>query len=248
MSSQLDGWENSKMRMTFKCIKNWYFVVMGLFFISPALADGQFIYLGGAPVYSWTHFNWSNADTTHNTDPEANGDTILDSTTRALQAEVFVGYEVVVSHISLAVEGATQFGKRTTNAEVLDAHTQEPLSSTVKINKIYIVDFRPGFLYASGNLYGIVGVNSANFEATQENDEGLTVQDSDSIRRTGLRFGAGYSWLIAGRLAVRVDYVYTHFSNFQFSDVFPNSKESHTWSVGADSSEVSAGLAITLQV
>ena len=116
------------------------------------------------------------------------------------------------------------------------------------MSDIYTVDFRPGFIlgHTHSVLYGIAGLNTAKFTAQQENSEAAVVQDNGGMRRNGLRFGGGYSLELGKFFMVRVEYVYTKFSDFQFRDTVPNSKESHTWDLGSSSSEVTAGLALTL--
>jgi opacity protein-like surface antigen len=223
-------------------------MTLGMFSTEKAWADSQFIYLGAEPVLSWTHFNWQNADTSSNSTPDANGETVMAQNTGALQAGLFIGYGVVIDWIYLDVEGATQLGKRSASSTTLNEQTQEPLYNTQTMSNIYTVDFRPGFLlgHTHSVIYGIAGFNTAKFTASQENSEGTIVQDNGGMRRNGLRFGGGYSLDLGKFFMVRVEYVYTKFSDSQFTDTVPNSKESHTWDIGSSSSEVNAGLALTL--
>lgn len=223
-------------------------MILGMFSTEKAWADSQFVYLGAEPVLSWTHFIWENADTSSNSTPDANGETVIGQTTGALQAGIFAGYGVVIDWIYLDVEGAAQLGKRSASSTTLNEHTQEPLYNTETMSDIYTIDFRPGFIlgHTHSVLYGIAGVNTAKFTAKQENNDGAVVQDNGGMRRNGLRFGGGYSLELGKFFMVRVEYVYTKFSDFQFTDTVPNSKESHTWNLGSSSNEVTAGLALTL--
>ncbi len=223
-------------------------MVLSVFSLEKAWADSQFIYLGAEPVLSWNHFIWQNADTSNNSTPDANGETVINQTTGALQAALFTGYGVVIDWIYLDVEGAIQLGKRSASSTTLNENTQETFYNTETMNDIYTVDFRPGFIlwHTHSVLYGIAGLNTAKFTAQQENSEGVIVQDNGGMRRNGLRFGGGYSLELGKFFMVRVEYVHTKFSDFQFTDTVPNSKESHTWDLGLSSNEVTAGLALTL--
>ena len=80
-------------------------MTLGMFSTEKAWADSQFVYLGAEPVLSWTHFIWQNADTSSNSTPDANGETVIGQTTGALQAGIFTGYGVVIDWIYLDVEG-----------------------------------------------------------------------------------------------------------------------------------------------
>lgn len=228
-------------------MKRVIFILIASFIgMQNAVAGYQFLYAGVAPVYSLTNVDWQNADTNANTNPEANGRDVINDTHTNTQVGAFIGYGVLLDRIYLGVEGGTQFGQRKAASQTLDYNTQLPLSNQVTMSSIYTVDLRPGFVLGDKNslLYAIVGLNSSSFEAEQTNDTGAIVQASGSTRTNGIRVGAGYNLGLGKYFMARVEYVFTKFSGFQFSDTFPDGSETHTWEVNPYSNEINFGLAV----
>jgi opacity protein-like surface antigen len=214
--------------------------IVGIFNIQNALASNQFIYFGVAPTYSNTHFGLANAGANTNTIDNANG---------VAQLGVFAGYGILIDKIYLGVEGGTQFGKRKASSDTQDFYTQAQLSNTATMSDIYLVDFRPGYIMGDKNsmLYGIIGLNTANFSAVQTSG-GVTVQDSGEIRRDGVRLGLGYNLGLGAHFMARVEYVFTKFSNFQFTDTFPDGSAAQTWELNPYSNEISLGLSMIFNI
>src|SRR5262245_14252251 len=106
--------------------------------VSASWADSQYIYLGGGGTFSNTQFNWENAD---------NSQPVLTDSTKTTQAGAFIGYGVVVDSIYLGAEGGIQFGSRKAQNEWFDNNWQMNLQNQVVMNEIYIVDFRPGYVF-----------------------------------------------------------------------------------------------------
>lgn len=221
-----------------------------LSFQSAMASNSQFIYFGIAPTYSSTYFGWQNADTSDDTNPEANGADVVNSSNSTTQIGIFIGYGVLLDKIYLGVEGGTQFGERKGASETQDFNNQIPLDNTVTMSDIYLVDFRPGYIMGDKNsmLYGIIGLNTANFSAVQQTSDGVIVQDSGDIRRNGVRLGLGYNLGLGKHFMARVEYVFTKFSNFQFTATCPDDSETHTWQLNPYSNEVSLGLSVIFNV
>lgn len=224
--------------------------VVGFGCVQNALADGQYIYGGVAATYSSTRFNWQNVDNRNDTNPAANGQMVIGQANTNTQAGLFIGYAALINYIYLGIEGATQFGHRSAASETRDYNNQQPLHNTATMGDIYIVDFRPGWVFWDKNslIYGIFGLNTANFNAEQQNSDGIVVQDSGPMRQNGLRLGVGYNLGLGKHFMARVEYVFTKFSDFQFSDTFPDGTETHTWQLDPYSNEVSLGLALIFNI
>jgi opacity protein-like surface antigen len=191
----------------FSCIDAW------------AADIAHFLYLGVSPVYSLTHFNWT----------EKSGQKLIDNTQGNTQAEVFGGYGLLVDRVYLGLEANTQFVNRTATNNTRDETTQQLFTDKMTMRDIYIADFRPGYVLNGKNtmLYGVFGVNSANFKATQEDVNGDIVQETNTQRELGMRFGIGYNLGLGHHLMARVEYVYTQFPNFDSANFnfHPNSSE-----------------------
>jgi len=227
-----------------KTVKQAIWVIsLGLVYMAGmnnALAGSQFIYVGVAPTYSMTNFDWTVEDTKEN---------IINNTQNNTQIGVMVGYGVLINRIYIGVEGATQFGERTAASQTHDVDTGEPLSNKVTMSDIYVVDFRPGYVLNGKNslIYGIVGVNSSTFQAKQTNSAGEVVQDSDSDRSHGIRLGAGYNLGLGRHFMARVEYVFTTFSTIEFSDN-DNDNQTQSWKLKPYSNEINVGLAVVFNL
>lgn len=224
--------------------------IVGVFSVQTAMASNQFLYFGVAPTYSSTQFSWENADMSGESNPAANGTDVVNNATQTTQIGVFIGYGVVLDKIYLGVEGGTQFGDRKATSDTQDYNNQVPFNNTATMSDIYLVDFRPGYIMGDKNtmFYGIIGLNTANLSAVQQTTDGVIVQDSGSIRRDGLRLGLGYNLGLGQHFMARAEYVFTKFSDFQFTDVFPDGSEVHTWRLNPYSNEISLGLAVVFNL
>lgn len=225
-------------------------VTLALLGVQGAFAGNQFIYFGAAPTYSSTNFDWTNADTSTDTNPADNGRPVINQASGNTQVGLFIGYGVLIEKIYFGVEGSTQFGQRTATSTTQDYNNQVPLNNTATMKDIYIVDFRPGYVVGSKNsmIYGIIGLNTANFSAEQQTNNEVIVQDSGTFRRDGLRLGLGYSLGLGEHFMARVEYAYTQFGSFQFTDSFPNNTEIHTWEVDPSSNEFNLGLSVIFNI
>lgn len=215
-----------------------------------ALAGNQYIYAGIMPTYAMTNFNWTNADTSTDSNPAANGQVVLNDTDSTTQLGVFLGYGVLLDQIYLGMEGSILFGDRSATSTTADFNNQMQLNNKLTMNDIYIIDFRPGYVLFDKNsmIYGVIGLNTANFEATQTTSQQGTVTDSGPLRENGIRVGLGYNLGLGEHFMARVEYVYTKFQNFQFTDTFPDGSETHTWQINPDSNEISLGLAAVFNI
>lgn len=227
-----------------------FFGLVSMFTLQNALASNQFLYFGVAPVYSSTYFGWQNVDTSSNTNPSANGSDVINGTNAETQIGIFIGYGVLLDKIYLGMEGGAQFGKRQDTSVTQDFNSLVPLNNTMTMSDIYLIDFRPGYVLGGKNsmLYGIIGLNTANFSAVQQTNDGIIVQDSGDIRRDGLRLGLGYNLGLGQHFMARVEYVFTKFSDFQFTDTYPNNTQTHTWELSPYSNEVSLGLSVVFNI
>lgn len=215
-----------------------------------ALAGNQFFYIGAEPVYVQTNFNWTNDDVNGESNPQANGVAVIDDTNADTQLGLFIGYGLLIDKIYLGVEGATQVGTRTATSTTQDYNTQMTLNNKATMSDIYIVDFRPGYVLGGKNsmIYGILGLNTANFEINQETGSGVIVQDSSTSRRNGLRLGLGYNLGLGKYLMARLEYVYTQFSDFEFTDYYPDMSQLHTWQLSPYSNELSLGISLIFNI
>lgn len=206
-----------------------------LFSLSSAQAGNQFIYVGAEPVYSITNFDWTN------TPAGGQEQAIIHSSTNTTNAGIFAGYGILTDKVYLGLEGSTQFGKREATSQTQAFNTQAPLNNKATMSDVYIVDFRPGYLLGEKNslLYGILGMNSANFNANQTDADGVVEQNSGSIRRTGFRLGVGYNLGLSHYLMARAEYAYTKFSKFDFLDIDQ---------MNPSSNEISLGLAFVIHI
>ena len=215
-----------------------------------AVAGNQYIYAGIMPTYAITNFDWTNADTSADTNPNANGQAILNDTNSTTQLGVFLGYGVLLDRIYLGMEGSILFGDRTATSTTTDFNNPMQLNNKLIMNDVYIVDFRPGYVFFDKNsmIYGVLGLNTANFEAQQSTDSEGIVTDSGPLRENGIRIGIGYNLGLGEHFMARVEYVFTKFQDFQFTDTYPDGSETHTWDINPDSNEISVGLAAVFNI
>ncbi len=209
--------------------------------VSTSWANNQYIYLGGSTIFSDTQFNWKNAD---------NSQDVLNDSTKTTQIGTFIGYGVVVDSIYLGAEGGAQFGSRKSQKEIFDNNWQMDLQNQVIMSEIYIIDFRPGYIFLNKNnlLYGILGLNTANFHVQQWDEvNNNNIFDSGPMRENGLRIGLGYNLALGRYLMARVDYVFTKFFVNQFQETLDNG-QTVTWQLNPYSNEVSIGLAVVFNV
>ncbi len=208
--------------------------------MSASWADNQYIYIGGNGVFSNTQFNWENAD---------NSQKVIADSIKTTQAGAFIGYGVVVDSIYLGAEGGIQFGARKAENEYFDNNWRMHLTDQVAMSEIYIVDFRPGYVFWNKNnlIYGILGLNTANFRAQQWDEDNNYIFDSGPMRENGLRLGVGYNLALGRHLMARVDYVFTKFFINQFQETFANGQTT-TWQLNPYSNEISVGLAVIFNI
>lgn len=190
-----------------------------LFFFSNAAAtQAQFLYLGAAPVFSLTNFNW-----------REQGQGLVTSTQANTQAAVFTGYGFLINRTYLSLEGGAQFGDKTGSNQVRNPITQELFKDKITMSDSYILDFRPGYVLQGKNtlFYGILGANTANFKVSQEDESTGGLQQSKTQREIGIRAGLGYNLGLGHHLMARAEYVYTQFPNFNAlnGSIHPNSSE-----------------------
>lgn len=208
---------------------------------SASWASNQYIYLGGNTIFSNTQFNWENADNSQN---------VLTDSTKTTQLGVFLGYGVVIDSIYLGAEGGIQFGSRKAQNELFNDNLQMDLENQLTMSEIYMVDFRPGYVFWNKNnlIYGILGLNTANFHAQQWSDEdNNNVFNSGPMRENGLRIGVGYNLALGRYFMARVDYVFTKFFINQFQETYVNG-QTVTWQLNPYSNEVSIGLAVVFNI
>jgi opacity protein-like surface antigen len=215
-----------------------------------ALAGNQYIYAGIMPTYAVTNFDWTNADTGADSNPDANGQVVLNNTDSTTQVGTFLGYGVLLDRIYLGIEGSLLFGNRSATSTTTDFNNQMQLNNKLTMNDIYMIDFRPGYILFDKNsmIYGVIGLNTANFEAEQSSSTAGEVTDSGPMRENGIRIGLGYNLGLGEHFMARVEYVYTKFQDFQFTDTFPDGSETHTWDINPDSNEISVGLAAVFNI
>lgn len=200
-------------------LKTFLLFLVLLFYFAPACAEkAQFLYLGVAPVFSLTNFQWTE-----------HGQNLITDTQSNTQAAIFTGYGFLVNRAYFGLEASTQLVDRTGKNNTRDQTTDQLLQDKITMSDSYIFDFRPGYVLQGKNtlLYGIFGVNTANFQVTQEAENNNLLQASDNMRETGLRFGVGYNLGLGHYLMGRAEYVYTQFPNFNALDgsLHPSSSE-----------------------
>lgn len=206
-----------------------------------ALASNQFFYFGVAPTYNVTSFNWTNYNQT------------LVNTVSSQQVGLFLGYGVLVDYIYLGFEGGAQLGKRTTNKNFTNYDSNTMMNYKAIMSDIYIFDFRPGFVWRDKNsmFYGILGLNSANFNLEQKDRQSnQVIANTGSIRRNGLRVGLGYNLGLSRYIMARVEYIYTKFSKFDGinnNDV-DEDNQVQDWQLNPYSNEISLGLAFVVNI
>jgi opacity protein-like surface antigen len=225
------------MQRAYRSILGLMLGVMGVLAAPVATAGHQFLYVGVMPVYASTNFNWKNT---------VNNQTLIDKANGVTQIGLFLGYGVLVDKIYLGVEGSTQLGHRNADSHTTDPATQASQSNSATMSDIYIVDFRPGYIFGDKNsmLYGIAGLNTANFSARQKDVSSMVTQDSGTTRENGLRLGAGYNLGLGRHFMARVEYVFTKFSAFEFSTTAPAGSVAQNWKFNPYSNEVNLGLSI----
>lgn len=205
-----------------------------------ALASNQFFYFGVAPSYNVTSFNWTNYNQT------------LGNSVSSQQVGLFLGYGVLVDYIYLGFEGGAQLGKRTTNKNFTNYDNNIMMSYKATMSDIYIFDFRPGFVWRDKNsmFYGILGLNSANFNLEQKDRlSNQVIANTGSIRRNGLRVGLGYNLGLSRYVMARVEYIYTKFTKFDGIDNnVDEDNQIQDWQLNPYSNEISLGFAFVVNI
>ncbi|MBS0352092.1 MAG: hypothetical protein JSR33_13110 [Proteobacteria bacterium] len=215
-------------------------------------ATGQYVYFGIMPTFSVTNLNWQivNVSDQDQNDLPGAGETLLDGSTSNTQLGLFTGYGVLLKKFYLGVEGGMEFGRREAQSNGSDLITEEHLTNQVTMSDIFLVDFRPGYVLTDKNtmLYGIVGLNLPRFRATQVTDDGELIQDSGYVRKNGYRLGLGYNLGLGRYFMGRIEYVFTKFPDFQFTDTFDNGDCSETSRLKVYSNEINLGLSFVVNI
>lgn len=212
--------------------------ILSLISIEKAEAGDQYFYAGVAPVYSFTNFDWRNLTT----ETTINNDTVTST-----QAYLFLGYGVLLNRIYLGIEGGAQLGNRNASNSTTDPVLGD-ISNKISMNNGYVVDFRPGYVLSDKNtmIYGILGFTTVKFITHQEDDDGIVFNNSN--RRNGMRFGAGYNLGLGRYFEARIEYAFTKYFGYQFSNTLPDGTVINTEEIDPNSHEISLGLAVICNI